>query len=203
MKAHRLTCCVCGSYAGRWKQWSNRDIGYGICGRCVAWVQEPRGKVAGYTPAEMLDLYGEPGVHRCERLLYHCTFTENISSIERLGIVTGKQSNWTKRNDPTQPYDKKRAVFACSDYIDAVLWGGKMEWEFFQNRDIGGISIVAFGTAKGDRWEVDHNDPLSARKAPWLKSTVFVPEYRIEWVMPLTTKLLRDSIAKRNEEMAA
>jgi hypothetical protein len=31
----QLECCLCGSYAGRFHQHSNRDKGYGICGRCV------------------------------------------------------------------------------------------------------------------------------------------------------------------------
>jgi hypothetical protein len=31
----RLTCCCCGGDAGRWKQWWNRDTGYGICYACV------------------------------------------------------------------------------------------------------------------------------------------------------------------------
>lgn len=54
----RLTCCVCGSDAGRWHQHWNRDTGYGVCRKCVAWV---RGR--GEEPEEIEDLYGIEGVN--------------------------------------------------------------------------------------------------------------------------------------------
>ena len=31
----RMTCCCCGSYAGRFYQWFNLDNGYGICRPCA------------------------------------------------------------------------------------------------------------------------------------------------------------------------
>lgn len=42
MKLRNLTCCVCGDYAGKWQQHSNRDTGFGICTRCVEWLRTPR-----------------------------------------------------------------------------------------------------------------------------------------------------------------
>lgn len=30
-----LTCCCCGQYAGWFRQWWNRDTGYGICRPCA------------------------------------------------------------------------------------------------------------------------------------------------------------------------
>lgn len=53
-----LSCCVCGSDAGRHAQWHNRDTGYGICRGCIVWL---RGR--GTTEAEIRDLYGVEGVH--------------------------------------------------------------------------------------------------------------------------------------------
>ena len=42
MTVRRMQCCCCGSDAGRWAQWWNRDTGYGICRRCIDW-QRARG----------------------------------------------------------------------------------------------------------------------------------------------------------------
>jgi hypothetical protein len=59
MKAvHRMSCCCCGEYAGRWEQHWNRDTGYGICVSCVDWQ---RGR--GTSETEIADLYGKEGVN--------------------------------------------------------------------------------------------------------------------------------------------
>jgi hypothetical protein len=57
-KTRLLTCCVCGSDAGRWEQHWNRDLGYGVCAKCVAWLRS-----RGETEKEIADLYGKEGVH--------------------------------------------------------------------------------------------------------------------------------------------
>jgi len=54
----RLTCSVCGSDAGRFQQWSNRDTGYGICAPCVDWL-----KGRGTSAEELQRNYGTAGVH--------------------------------------------------------------------------------------------------------------------------------------------
>jgi len=54
----QLTCCCCGEYAGRWEQHWNRDAGYGICAKCVAWVRS-----RGETEEEIRSLYGVEGVN--------------------------------------------------------------------------------------------------------------------------------------------
>lgn len=59
------TCCVCGTYAGKWLQHWNRDTGYGICPRCVA---EEAGRC---TPDDLQDLYGKPGVHYDQPMVRH------------------------------------------------------------------------------------------------------------------------------------
>jgi hypothetical protein len=53
-----MTCCVCGSAAGRWAQHWNRDTGFGICSKCVEWQRD-----RGTSQEEMKSLYGEPGVN--------------------------------------------------------------------------------------------------------------------------------------------
>ena len=58
MTRRNMTCCVCGSCAGRFHQHWNRDAGYGICAACVTWL-----KARGTSDAEMLDLYGKPGIN--------------------------------------------------------------------------------------------------------------------------------------------
>jgi hypothetical protein len=49
----RMTCCICGSYAGQWFQHSNCDDGYSICTRCVASLRS-----RGVDESEIRDLYG-------------------------------------------------------------------------------------------------------------------------------------------------
>lgn len=55
----RLTCCVCGELARALHQWWNRDTGYGLCGRCAAWLKTR----PDYDPAEFRSCYGDEGVH--------------------------------------------------------------------------------------------------------------------------------------------
>lgn len=38
--ARELRCSCCGGYAGRWRQWPNRDTGYGVCAPCIKWMRE-------------------------------------------------------------------------------------------------------------------------------------------------------------------
>lgn len=54
----RLTCSCCGSDAGRFQQHYNRDTGFGICARCIAWI---RGR--GTPEPEIARLYGAEGVN--------------------------------------------------------------------------------------------------------------------------------------------
>lgn len=57
----RLTCCICGEYAGRWEQHWNRDTGWGVCAPCVkAQRVHPRHPM---TEEEIEDLYGKEGVN--------------------------------------------------------------------------------------------------------------------------------------------
>jgi hypothetical protein len=60
----RLTCCCCGEFAGHWKQWHNRDTGFGICKPCHERISQhkPFGHDAP-TPEEMISLYGVEGVN--------------------------------------------------------------------------------------------------------------------------------------------
>jgi hypothetical protein len=54
----QLTCACCGGDAGYWQQWWNQDDGYGLCGKCAAWI----GKREGI--AQLNDHYGIEGIHR-------------------------------------------------------------------------------------------------------------------------------------------
>lgn len=53
-----LTCCVCGADAGRHEQHWNRDDGYGVCARCVAWERE-----RGTSEEDITSQYGIEGVN--------------------------------------------------------------------------------------------------------------------------------------------
>lgn len=54
-----LTCCVCGGGAPAVKQWWNRDRGFGLCGRCAAWLKTRR----DYDAEEFTSCYGQEGIH--------------------------------------------------------------------------------------------------------------------------------------------
>lgn len=58
MTSRQMTCCVCGSDAGRRQQHWNRDTGFGICMKCIGWVRN-----RSVTEAEIADLYGKEGVN--------------------------------------------------------------------------------------------------------------------------------------------
>ena len=61
MSEQRLTlldCCCCGGGAGRFKQWHNRDKGFGICRGCLNYEIERK------TPVDRIkNLYGVEGVN--------------------------------------------------------------------------------------------------------------------------------------------
>lgn len=54
-----MTCCCCGAYVPRMKQWPNRDTGYSICASCIQWLREKRGE----SEEEIRFLYGVEGVN--------------------------------------------------------------------------------------------------------------------------------------------
>jgi len=51
-------CCCCGENAGKWKQWFNRDTGYGICAKCINWIRK-----RGTGETEIQNLYGDKGIN--------------------------------------------------------------------------------------------------------------------------------------------
>lgn len=56
-KPLRFTCAVCGEPAPAYRQWWNRDTGFGVCSRCYQVVCEKEGE------PEAARLFGEAGVH--------------------------------------------------------------------------------------------------------------------------------------------
>jgi hypothetical protein len=57
-KKRALCCCVCGGDAGKWQQHFNRDTGYGVCFKCVAWLRK-----RGESETEITSNYGQEGVN--------------------------------------------------------------------------------------------------------------------------------------------
>jgi hypothetical protein len=58
VRTRLLTCACCGSSAGRWKQHWNRDIGFGVCAKCIVWM-----KGRGTSDEEIASCYGTAGVN--------------------------------------------------------------------------------------------------------------------------------------------
>lgn len=57
--SRRLTCNCCGRPAGTFRQWWNRDNGFGQCGACT-----DNGLANGESLEHIKDMAGEPGTHR-------------------------------------------------------------------------------------------------------------------------------------------
>lgn len=57
MKRH-LICFCCGSDAGHFEQWWNRDTGWGVCPSCVTRMSKH-----GADAKELHDMFGDPGIH--------------------------------------------------------------------------------------------------------------------------------------------
>lgn len=55
-KIKSLTCCCCGE-GTKGRQWYNRDIGYGLCPKCVPYCSKKM------DAEEMKSCYGIEGVH--------------------------------------------------------------------------------------------------------------------------------------------
>ena len=53
-----LTCCCCGE-ATQGRQWWNRDLGFGMCGSCIARIRK-RGRMP---EDEIKSCYGIEGIH--------------------------------------------------------------------------------------------------------------------------------------------
>lgn len=64
MTIRNMTCNCCGASAGRFRQWWNRDNGFGQCGACTDWSL-----ARGESLAMVRDMAGDPGVHRPEGML--------------------------------------------------------------------------------------------------------------------------------------
>lgn len=54
----RMTCCICGGFAGYFAQHWNRDHGYGVCSPCVAGQ-----RARGVDDSEIKSLYGIEGLN--------------------------------------------------------------------------------------------------------------------------------------------
>lgn len=57
-----LTCSCCGGDAGKFEQHPNRDAGYGICRKCVDWLD-----VRGVEQDEFKRNYGTEGVNYAKK----------------------------------------------------------------------------------------------------------------------------------------
>lgn len=62
-KLRRLVCCCCGESAGHWVPHWNRDIGFGVCYRCVARIRERKSGPGFMSESEILECYGIEGVN--------------------------------------------------------------------------------------------------------------------------------------------
>jgi hypothetical protein len=107
------------------------------------------------------------------RYAYHATFSKNVLSIAKRGIVPFQPSNWAKGSG--ERYGDG-GIFAFEKRLDAVRWAARMEWEFFQSSGSGKVSIVRL-KYRPREWEVDYSDPISHLGAfgKWLKRPGRVP----------------------------
>ena len=112
-------------------------------------------------------------------VLYHVTKTTTAARIKKLGILTGRRSNWVKAGSGER-YGKRGEIFAFEHLSDAARWASRMDWDFHTDIGSGKISIVEFLSTPKD-WTVDDSDPLSqaGKLGRWLKSTKSIPPNQI------------------------
>jgi len=127
-------------------------------------------------------------------VLYHTTWTRLVPRIRRQGLRLCQPSNWESR-DGKQKHYGGGAIFAFSDYEDAVRWAGKMEWDHIQKLGTGCISIVVF--RRDGQWDSDFADTLTRAmyQGEWLKTFAPIPAAAIVSADAVTTKQIRALIA--------
>jgi len=59
LRVKNLECNCCGRNAPAYKQWHNRDIGYGMCRRCIKSIRSKK----QMTEEEIKSSYGVEGIH--------------------------------------------------------------------------------------------------------------------------------------------
>jgi len=123
------------------------------------------------------------------RTYFHVTIDKNAKKIAKKGIVPLQPSNWVRTVDRKR-YGKGE-IFAFDNQIDAVRWGGRMDWEFNKKMGSGKIVIVEF--TDDTEWEVDDADPLSqaGRNGNWLKRFGSVDPDQIVVITPVTLESIR------------
>jgi hypothetical protein len=108
-----------------------------------------------------------------EDVLYHVTYTKNISSIKRKGLNLNNHSNWKKGDAYGEDYGKGY-VYAMTSLKDAVNWGFKMYFDKLGTYSPDGrISIIKIKNS-GD-WEKDNDDITVSRSGDWLKTKREIP----------------------------
>jgi hypothetical protein len=123
------------------------------------------------------------------RTYFHVTTDKNAKKITKKGIVPFQPSNWVRIVDRKR-YGKGE-IFAFDNQIDAVRWGGRMDWEF--NKEMGSGKIVIVEFTDDAEWEVDDADPLgqAGRKGNWLKRFGSVDPDQVVVITPVTLESIR------------
>jgi hypothetical protein len=121
------------------------------------------------------------------RTLYHVTDKKHVPKIRREGLVPMQTSNWVMGDDSRYG---RGEIYAFESRKDAIKWGFKMEWEFYQ--ELGGGNIYLISLLEKGEWEVDESDPISQAGAEgkWLKKMEHVPPSDIIDFQPITKELM-------------
>ncbi len=121
--------------------------------------------------------------------LYHTTLTKNVSKIKKKGLLPFQTSNWIEQGSKDRYGEGE--IYAFENFMDAVRWASKMDWEFHQKMGSGKISIITI--KKTGKWIIDKNDPLSqfGSKGKWLKHEGSISSENIVKINPVTLKETR------------
>ena len=120
-------------------------------------------------------------------VLYHITDKKHVPKIRREGLVPMQTSNWVMGDDSRYG---RGEIYAFESRKDAIKWGFKMEWEFYQ--ELGGGNIYLISLLEKGEWEVDESDPISQAGAEgkWLKKMEHVLPSDIIDFQPITKELM-------------
>ena len=121
-------------------------------------------------------------------VVYHITYTDKVSKIQRQGLTRMNTSNWVVAG--TKGRYGNGEVYAFQVFEDAIKWGLKMDWEFNQKFGSGKISVLT--VADDGQWDIDKNDPLgqAMSKGHWYKRNTPIAAKKILSTQIVTKDLL-------------
>ncbi len=128
--------------------------------------------------------------HAGQQVYYHATPTGKLKSVLKDGIVSGKKRLWS--NTFGAKLGDTKLVYLFDDLVKAVLWAGKMHWEFKAYPALVAVRGPVHGLQPDDNIDV----------APHGFTAPFVPPEQIVGHFVPTVDDVRRAIQLRDAKMS-